>query len=342
MKKPEIDALFFSQTLSYLDVYLPAQRGYSPMTVDSYRDALTVFKRFVEEELHETVFTFRFSDCTRDCILRFLESLKSRGNTPGTRNQRLATLKSYLGFASQTNVTIVPIYIGARGITAVRNPEKEKEVLSEDALAAILAEPKNNRMGIRDRTLMILLYDTGTRISELLNVRLSDIFLKKEGSYIIVTGKGSKQRPLYLADKTVDHLKHYMSLFHPDADDLKEHLFYTTIRGVKGCMSVGNAERIVKQHAREARKRCAEVPANVHPHMFRRALATHLYQEGNSLALVSSLLGHSNIETTRVYAKPSEAMLRDAILSIQPISERTTTKKWKDQKERDRKFCGLR
>lgn len=342
MKNPEINTLFFSQTLAYLDVYLPAQRGCSPMTIDSYRDALTVFKRFVEEELHGTVFTFGFKDCTRDCILHFLESLKNKGNAPGTRNQRLATLKSYLEFASQNDISIVPIYIGAKGVTATKNPEKEREVLSEAALDAIFAEPKNSRLGVRDKTLMILLYDTGTRISELLNIRLTDIFLKKEGSYIIVTGKGSKQRPLYLSDKTVNHLKNYMSLYHPEATDSNQYLFYTIIRGRKGRMSVGNAERIIKQHAEAARKKCPEVPAHVHPHAFRRTLATQLYQEGTSLALVSSLLGHSNIETTRLYAKPSDEMLRNAILSIQPIAERPLTKKWKDHKENCRNFSGLR
>ncbi|MFA6846654.1 MAG: tyrosine-type recombinase/integrase [Sphaerochaetaceae bacterium] len=342
MKNPEISTLFFSKTLAYLDVYLPAQRGYSPMTIDSYRDALTVFKRFVEEELHETVFTFCFKDCTRDCIFQFLESLKSRGNAPGTRNQRLATLKSYLEFASQTNISIVPIYIGAKRIPATKNPEKEREVLSEAALNAIFAEPKNNRIGIRDKTLMILLYDTGTRISELLNIRLADMHLKREGSYIIVTGKGSKQRPLYLSEKTVNHLKNYMSLYHPDDTDSSQALFYTTIRGMNGCMSVGNAERIIKQYAKAARKKCSEVPANVHPHVFRRTLATQLYQGGTSLALVSSLLGHSNIETTRCYAKPSEEMLRNAILSIQPIAGRPLVKKWKNIKEESKKFCGLR
>ncbi|MFA5546761.1 MAG: tyrosine-type recombinase/integrase [Sphaerochaetaceae bacterium] len=342
MRITETNTLFFSQTLAYLDVYLPAQRGYSPMTIDSYRDALTVFKHFVEEELHETVFTFCFKDCTRDCVYRFLESLKHRGNSPGTRNQRLATLKSYLEFVSQTNISIVPIYIEAKRIHAVKNPEKEKEVLSEAALNAIFSEPKNDRIGIRNKTLMILLYDTATRISELLNIRLSDIHLKKEGSYIIVTGKGSKQRPLYLSEKTVNHLKYYMSLYHPDDTDSNQHLFYTTIRGMKGCMSVGNAERIIKQYAKAARKKCPEVPANVHPHMFRRTLATQLYQEGTSLALVSSLLGHSNIETTRCYAKPSEEMLRNAIRSIQPSTEHQMTKKWKDQKEDCKRFCGLR
>ena len=236
MKNPEISTLFFSQTLAYLDVYLPAQRGYSPMTIDSYRDALTVFKRFVEQELHGTVFTFCFKDCTRDRIFLFLESLKSKGNAPGTRNQRLATLKSYLEFASQNDISIVPIYIGVKRIPATKNPEKEREVLSEAALNAIFAEPKNTRIGIRDKTLMILLYDTGTRISELLNIKLSDIFLKKEGSYIIVTGKGSKQRPLYLSEKTVNHLKNYMSLYHPDDTDSSRQLFYTIIRGIRGCM----------------------------------------------------------------------------------------------------------
>lgn len=340
--KIDMRKLFFSQTLMYLDVYLPTQVGRSEDTIDSYRDALTVFKQFVEEELHETAFTFCFKDCTRDCIFKFLGFLEKRGNQPGTRNQRLATLKAYLEYVAETDISVLSVYIGAKGVHACKNPEKEKELLSEVALNAIFAEPKNNRIGLRDRTMMIMLYDTGTRISELLNLRLSNIFFSNGDSYIIVTGKGSKERPLYLSEKTVEHLKLYLSVFHHENAASDQYLFYTIIKGRTDRMSVGNAERLIKQYAKAAKEKCPEVPANVHPHTFRGTFATHLYQEGTSLALVSSLLGHSNIETTRIYAKPSVEMLRKAILSIEPVVERPVEKKWKGHEADIQKFSGLR
>ena len=342
MKIKEIKKLFFSQTLSYLDVYLLQQIGRSMETIDSYKDALTVFKQYVIDELHASVLTFYFKDCTRVCIFNFLNFLKVRGNQPGTRNQRLATIKSYLKYVSQIDVSLLSVYIEVKSIPACKNPEKEKKVLPELALNAIFAEPKNNKMGLRDRTLMIMLYDTGTRISELLNLKLPDIYLKKSDSYILVTGKGSKERPLYLSGKTVEHLKLYISVFHNNDEASEQYLFYTVIKGKTDRMSVGNAERLIKQYAKTAKQKCPEVPDNVHPHDFRRTLATNLYQEGASLALISSVLGHCNIETTRIYAKPSKNMLKNAITSIQPAFDEPIGKKWKNQEMDLKRFTGLR
>jgi len=102
-------SLFFSMTYEFLDLYMVKQVGRSPDTIESYRDALTLFRRYVLNELNLSIAKFAFAQCTRDCIFGFLEYLEVQGNKPGTRNQRLAALKSYLWFAADKDVTLQSI-----------------------------------------------------------------------------------------------------------------------------------------------------------------------------------------------------------------------------------------
>ncbi len=92
--------LLFSMTYEFLDIYMLKQLGRSPDTIESYRDALTLFHRYVLGKLNTSMTKFTFAQCTRNLIFGFLEYLKTQGNKPGTRNQRLAALKSYLWFAA--------------------------------------------------------------------------------------------------------------------------------------------------------------------------------------------------------------------------------------------------
>ena len=93
-------------TLEFLETYLPRQLGRSPKTIKSYRDSLTIFRRYLYKECHISIATFKFEDCSQKCIQDFIVYLKTNGNSPGTCNQRLTALKSYLWFASDRNIAI--------------------------------------------------------------------------------------------------------------------------------------------------------------------------------------------------------------------------------------------
>lgn len=94
-------------------------------------------------------------------------------------------------------------------------------------------------------------------------------------------------------------------------------------------MSEGNVERFLQMYADQAREFCPEVPLRVHPHMLRRTRATNLYQNGVELALVSRILGHAVLDTTRIYAKPSMDMMREAMDSFQAPQTREENPLWK-------------
>lgn len=334
--------LFFSMTYEFLEVYLPKQCGRSPHTVESYRDALSLFRRYILNTVGISIGKFTFAACTRECVLGFMNYLSELKSKPSTRNQRLAALKSYLMFAADKDISLQSNELEVRRVPQCRVPKTEKTVIPEDAMTAILQQPSNTKMGLRDRTIMILLYDSGARLAEVLGLSVSDVAIDGANPYIRVNGKGSKQRIVPISVKTAAHLAHYISVYHtkerPDADLL----FFTVIKNVIGMMSEGNVERFVKEYARKAQSSCPSVPDHVHPHMFRRTRATQLYQNGVSLPLVSRLLGHASLETTRLYAKPSLKMLRDAIESVETSEEKAVKPIWEGDEAMMAKLSGLR
>lgn len=339
-RKERRGALFFSLTYEFLEHYLPAQAGRSPLTIDSYRDALTVFRRFVRDERGLSVATMEFGDCDRDLVLSFVEHLRAGGCTAGTCNQRVAALRSYLWFAADKDVAIQSVAIAVSHVPPVKGPAEVRESLSDDALAAIFAQPDTSRrFGVRDLALLVLLYDSAMRLSELTGLDVGSVYGPPE-PHLYVWGKGSKERVIAVTDRTWGHVDRYVSLFHEPSPDPSTPLFYTKSHGRVTRMSPSNVERIVGKHAAAARLVCPDVPERVYPHMFRRTRATGLYQEGVPLELVSRILGHSSVETTKVYAKPSLSMMREAMESASPLSGEVAA--WVGNEDEMARLCGLR
>lgn len=341
--KIKTNTLFFSMTYEFLDVYMKTQMGKSPDTIESYRDALTVFRKFLLTEQKRSIAKFLFEECTRDLVLDFMDYLKNRGNKPGTRNQRLTVIKTYLWFAADKDITLQSIALEVGRIHSCRNPVTEKPVIPENALALLLQQPDNSRMGLRDRTIMILLYDSAVRLAEILGLKVKDVCLDKNNSYIRVLGKGHKERVVAITEQTTEHIRQYLRIYHSEKCSATDLLFYTVIKGSVGKMSEGNVERFLSQYADRVRSVCPDMPERVYPHMLRRTRATNLYQNGVELPLVSRILGHAQLETTRIYAKPSLEMMRAALESNAPPAVKDEKPLWSNATEEQMvKLCGLR
>ena len=281
--------LFFSQTWNFLNVYLIKQAGRSQATAESYRDSLTIFKNYLVGELGKSISTFQFSDCTKECIYNFREYLLANGSQPSTVNVRVAAIRAYLNYASDMDISIQSVALAISQISPCKTIKKEKPVLSDDALAAILSAPPNTKFGVRDRAILILLYDTAVRISELLSIRLCDIAMESKYPNIFITGKGNKERTIQLTAKAVEHLREYIRVYHSNSSK-EAYLFSTTI---KDRMSVGNVQRIIKKYAALVSESGISLPDSVHCHMFRRTRATNLYQDGIAIELVQRCLNNS-------------------------------------------------
>ena len=137
MKNKEKGLLFFSMTYEFLEEYMPNRLGRSKATVKSYRDALTVFRRYLYEEKGVSIAKFRIADCTKELLLEFMSFLKNKGYTEGTCNQRAAAVKSYLWFVADKDVAVKSVALAVSKAPQLKGPKKEKEVLSDEALSAM-------------------------------------------------------------------------------------------------------------------------------------------------------------------------------------------------------------
>ncbi len=334
--------LFFKYVGEFLMVFLPRQIGRSANTIRSYKQGLNRFRNYMAKEIGVRLAYLSFSMITRDSILTYLQWLmEAQGCSAATRNQRLACLKTFLKFAADKDIGLSSTYLAIDKIPMVRCPRPNIGWIPENALAEILKQPKNTKLGKRDRFFMILLYDTGARLSELLNLRLKDIDMAAAEPFVQFTGKGNKIRVVPLMDKTVKHLNDYLAVFHTDRSNLKAPLFYTTIKGVVSNMSPDNAERFIRNYGNEARKACRQVPKNLHPHLFRHSRASHLYRAGVPLSVISRFLGHADLNTTNIYASADVEMMRKSLSKVQTQSNCEIAPVWEGNDEMVARLCGL-
>ena len=332
-------SLFFSKTNEYLNVYLPRQAVKSDKTIKTYADALTVFRRYLFEERSISIRSFKFEDCTRELLLDYLAHLK-KDHKAASCNNRMAAIKSYLWYVADGDISMQSIALMASKVPRIREPKVTREIIQETDFNALLAAPPNTRIGIRDRTIMVLLYDSAIRVSELLSLNVSSINFTSSPVYIRIHGKGDKERIVTITDKTVDHLRLYLKIYHSDKDEDMP-LFYTVIKGRTDRMSTGNVGRIINKYAFAIRGEHPDLPEKIYPHLFRRTRACNLYQDGVELELVSRILGHSSTQTTRIYATPSVEMMRKAMEHSDSVLPNETPL-WPDDEAEIARLCGIR
>ena len=144
-----------------------------------------------------------------------------------------------------------------------------------------------------------------------------------------------------IENDTADFIRLYLENFcnsnAPDTDLL----FYTVSKGVAGAMSETNFETILNKYAKSAREECPDIPDSVYPHMVRRSRATHMYQDGVPMSLISKILGHVHESTTRIYAKTSLKMMQEAIAKTTHPSVKDEKELWVDE-DLAARMCGLR
>ncbi|MEX6430896.1 tyrosine-type recombinase/integrase [Ferrimicrobium acidiphilum] len=311
------DDRFFCYVRDFLLVYLPKNRCFSQNTVNSYRDCIQLLCTFITTVEHGLAISeITFDQLSPDLIGEFLNWLhEERHCSASTQNQRLAALKSLFKYAAQRDISLMASYLELSKVPPKRVAGSRVSYLSENALAALLRQPnEKSRLGIRDRFFMVLLYDTGARIQEILDLHLTDLHLDDAVPCVYLTGKGQKTRAVPLLSKTVQHLELYMERFHgqklQNPEDL---LFYTVIKGKTGKMSPDNVSCFINRYAKSARCLCPEVPERVHPHLFRHTRAMHLYQAGMPLSYIKDFLGHASVNTTDVYAAADLTMMKRAL-----------------------------
>ena len=305
---------FFRLVRAWLTVYLPRSRRLSPHTIRSYKTTLATLLTYLRETRGLDLTSVSFEAIDHATIRGFTKWLMdSRHVSPASANQRLAAIKSFLAFCAAEDPALVAVWLDIKQVRPARVPAHAPDALSMPAVEALISAPgQHTRQGLRDTTIILLLFDAAARVQEVLDLTLADLDTTPAHGRVLLTGKGRKSRTIPIMDKTGRHLDHYLAVFHPDATS-NAPLFYTVRESRRHQMSQDNIAYLLNTHAATARAACPEIPGRVHAHQLRHARAMQMLRAGVPLPHIKEFLGHVNITTTSVYATADNQMVRDAI-----------------------------
>ena len=311
------DPGLFKSIKHFLTVYLPKIKSKSPHTVQTYRSSINVFAEFLKNTQNIRLHQLKSKDFNHENILNFVDWVQTvRNNSVSTRNLRLRCLRSFCKYLAGEDVLAYETYSQIQSISNAPTSERTLEkTLSIEQVKYLLELPDvSTNFGLRDRFYIALLYDTGCRNSEILNMKLGDFNLTGESASVKVLGKRKKLRITPVSKEVVAMFKQYASTFHSEKDFQKS-LFFTMSKKGFSQMSPDNAARILLKYEEKAKLHEPQLP-HLHPHLFRHARAMHLYQAGMPLPLVGEWLGHSQLETTLIYANADANMKKEAVQKI--------------------------
>lgn len=327
----------------FLYDYAPKHLTNSACTLKSYKDALTLYVTFLEDE-GVGPGSLAKSCLEKTYIEKWIIWLKERrGCSQATCNVRLASFRTFLDFIGGRDVELKYLALEAREIKRQKDIHKKVTGLSRDAVAALLAAPDpSTRIGRRDLVFMILLYATAARLDEILSIKVGHLKLDAGKPHVTITGKGGKMRTLYLLPKAVSHVRRYIREVHEGGTDPDAYLFFSRVGGKHEKLTEPAMDKRLKLYAQKAHKVCLDVPLNTHAHLFRHAKASHWIEDGLNVLQVSFLLGHAQLGTTMVYLDISTEEKAKAMATLESEKDVAVNKKWKDKDGSLAAFCGLK
>ena len=324
----KMDLDFWILARHYLHDYMPLVRNLSEKSVAAYKQSLKSYLEYLEERMCLRDEGVTFDAFTRETVKNFVVWLRDRDYSPKSINLKLTAIRSFLKFCSQEDFELRGVYTDVCTIRKLKEPKKPIQYLQPSATTAILAAFSGATVKHRrNRMMLIMLYDTGARVQELAELKVSSLFLDTTNPYVLVCGKGKKSRNVPLMVRTVQHLRNYLNEFHPEGAE--NPLFYSNLDGKPHMLSTDSISLVLKTAADTARSTCNEVPEKVHCHLIRKTKAMDLYRAGIPLPFIMQLLGHESMSTASgFYAFATLEMMIEAMNKATPSLE-NDEKLWK-------------
>lgn len=303
----------FAKHLSaFLTKYLAGERNYSPNTVLAYRDTFIQFINFMKDRKNVEAKKLTLDRITREAVIGFLDFIQQdRHCGNATRNYRLAALKSFFSYLQYENPERMYECQKILSIKVKRHEKQSINYLSTAGIKLILEQPDlNSRNGRRNLAMLALMYDSGARVQELIDLTPASVRLDVPIT-IRLFGKGRKARIVPLQEEQTVFLKNYMQenqLFEPHASNYP---LFSNSRNER--LTRAGVAYILNTHADLARKvNPAIIPEKISCHSLRHSKAMHLLQAGVNLVYIRDLLGHVSVQTTDVYARADSKQKREA------------------------------
>lgn len=312
---------------SFFTDRLLSQRNASPHTIASYRDTFRLLLEFAQQHLRQSPSTLSIEKLEAPFIGRFLNHLeKDRGNTPRSRNIRLAAIHSFFKYVALEEPSLGAIAQRILAIPCKRHKTRSIDFLTRSEIDALLAAPdQGTYLGRRDRTLLLVAAQTGLRASELMGLCCQDVFFGS-GAHVRCVGKGRKARCTPLRKDAVLALRAWLR----ERKGQPTGALFPNARGLP--LSHDGLDYLLSKHVAVAQTKCASlVKKRVTPHVLRHSLAMDLLQHGVDRSVIALWLGHESMETTQIYLHANIEIKEQALAKTDPFKGKPARYKPDDQ-----------
>ncbi len=271
--------------------YLLIEKGNSKKTIEDYCEDLKIFFKNFDSITDSEMFL-------KEHIIDFIYIQMSEQLAISTIKRRISSLKSFYSFLMQNNLS----QDSKTEIVSPKDTYKIPEVLTVEEVDELIKVIKiTSKDGLRNKTILELLYGSGLRVSELINLKIEDVSFKE--NLLTVKGKGNKTRLVPLNDYCKNLMKDYFTSNRKLVDNNNSNYVFLSKLGDK--LTRQSVFKIVKKYAKDA-----GIVKNVSPHTLRHSFATHLLDNGAQIIFVQDMLGHTNLQTTQIYTHISSSRLK--------------------------------
>lgn len=289
---------------------MSAERGAAKNTIEAYRRDLSDYARFLGNAGSAP------SMADRSLVTSYLNGLQIEGLSAASSARRLSAIRQFHKFLCADAIRgddptrIIASPKGRRDLPKVLSIEEVDALLTRaEAEAGEEASPTKKALALRLYVLLELAYATGMRVTELVGLKRSAVM--RDASFLVVTGKGGRERIVPLNDRARDAVKFYLA-------SIERSTFLFPSEGADGHL----ARQVFARALKGLAARCGIASARVTPHVLRHAFASHLLAGGADLRVVQTLLGHADISTTQIYTHVLDEKLRALVESHHPLAER--------------------
>ena len=304
--------------------YLRQQKGLRQSSVRSYRDTLRLFLPFVANGARRPLSRLQLEDLSLQHVLGFLQHMEQdRHNSIATRNQRLAALRTFFEYLGRRSPEALHLCEQVAAIPTKRTPLPETRFIARDQVQGLFERlPTLGRLALRDRVLLLLLYNTGARVQEIADLRVAHLTLERPSS-VRLCGKGGKWRACPLWQETAEQL---VLLIGRRASDSEAAVF---ISGSGRPLTRFGIYKRVRHLTAGVETTGAGDPRHVSPHVWRHTAAVHLLEAGVDVNVIRGWLGHVSLNTTHRYAEITMRMKTEAMTLCAPSGSNSAAP-WND------------
>jgi integrase/recombinase XerD len=302
---------------AFFTEHLISHRLASPQTVDGYRDAFRLLLEFLRRTKGKAPSALCLSDLDAPVILEFLDYLeRDRGNGIRSRNLRLAAIRAFFRLVTLRDPASVNLATRVLAIPVKRADRRLVGYLTRPEIDAVLAAPDRTQWtGRRDYALLLTMYNSGARVSEVVSLQRRHIQIGSTSS-LELHGKGRKERRVPIWPRTARTLKTWLD----SRDPSPEAAAFPNARG--GPLSRDGVNYILQAAVRTATTACPSLSTkHVSPHVIRHTTAMHLLQSGVDIAVIALWLGHESIETTHGYLEADLKLKEKALQKLAPAGQ---------------------